>query len=55
MPLPEEIENQRLANIDRIGITLPLEVDSNHDLETNFFQLGSAIPHQHQLVTPRQR
>ncbi len=55
MPLPEEVENQRLANIDRTGTTPPLEVDSNHDLEANSFQPGSAIPRQHQLVTFRQR
>ncbi len=55
LPLPEEVENQRLANIDRTGTTPPLEVDSNHDLEANSFQPGSAIPRQHQLVTSRQR
>ena len=47
MPLPEKIENQRLANIDRISTTLPLEVGSNHDLEANSFQPESSIPRQH--------
>ncbi len=55
MLLPEEVENQRLVNIDRKGTTPPLKVDSNHDLEANFIQPGLAIPRQHQLVTSRQR
>ncbi len=55
MPLSEEVENQRLANIDCTGTAPTLEVDSNHDLKANSFQQRSAITRQHQLVTFRQR
>lgn len=40
-----QVENQRLANIDRIDSTPPLEVDSDHDFE--------AIPFQPRSVTPQ--
>ncbi len=53
MPLPEEVENQRLAKIDRTGTTPLLEVDSNQDLGANSFQPGSGIPRQYQLVKSR--
>lgn len=53
MLLPEEVENQRFANMDRTGSTLPLEVESNHDPEEISFEPASATPCQHELVTPR--
>ncbi len=55
MSLSKKVENQRLTNIDCKSTTPPLEMDSNHDLMVNFFQPGSAIPRQDQLVTSRQR